>query len=297
VAVGVFAALGRMRKVLNNVEVGAIALVVVLFVATYETRYVVIWIVLYLISLLASMSPGMSWTFHKRLLDRRFLALLTVVAGLFVVFKYIGEARSGLADFSEEAGAVFASAMGLDPKYWNLGLTATWLIIYLFGAFARGMENEPFYALFDFSPPLKLWPGILQDLMDQPRPAAGLMTDRFSEQAFAIDVWHTYAIYFGVVEAVVFLNCVFVILFILWKVVKRRIAVSGRVSAPLFFLLVWLVCRILLSSIGDYLLDFAALMELAAIVSIAYVGGVRIESMRRFPTHDGSAPATRRLSP
>lgn len=272
IATAIFTYIAYRKRSVSVIFGIIVACALIFFVSVYETRHVLIWIFFYIIGIEIS-SIGLNNLLSSAFRNWKLGASLML---LFFIFKLFGEIRSGLDGYLEDAGPVFAEGMGVDEEYWQIGLTLLWVVIYGFSSFARGMENDPFYSLFDFVLPEKLFPGPLQFLVYGSRPSSGLMQDRFSGQMFAVDAWHTYSLNFGVLGAVIFVNFVFITLFILSVVMFQKLKNSGTVPYYLFFILLWLSARIYLFPFGDYLLDFAAGVELLLLLLVARITGFRI---------------------
>ena len=276
VAIGVFVYIGFRKGLFKILSIAAISLLLLFFVSVYETRHVLIWVVLYLIGIEISKN-GLIRSFTLSLKNWK---LAIFIIALFVTFKTFGEIRSGLGEYLDNAGPAFAQGMGVDQKYWGIGLSLLWIVIYLFSSFARGMENDPLYPMLDFVIPDKILPGFLQFLTENIRPHAGLMQDRFSPQMFAVDAWHTYSLNFGVLGAAFFVNSVIIILFVCVKVLNNKLAKSGTINSIYYCTILWMSSRICLFPFGDYLLDFSAFMELMFFLVIARIAGLRIYSIK-----------------
>lgn len=277
VVVGVFTYIGYRENIIKFVFLTVISIVLFFFISVYETRHVLIWIIIYIILIEVSRN-GLFRFFGMSFKNLRVVLLILL---FFFAFKMFGEIRSGLGEYLDNAGPAFAEGMGLEEKYWEIGLSFLWIVIYMFSSFARGMENDTLYPLFDFVIPAKLFPGPLQFLVENLKPQAGLMQDRFSTQMFAVDAWHTYALNFGVLGALVFINIVFMFLFISVKLLNHKLVNFGKVGRIYYFIVLWLTARICLFPFGDYLLDFSALVELALFLVVARIAGLTIYSVKR----------------
>lgn len=272
VVIGVLTYICYRKNILKPLTVAAISIILVFFVSVYETRHVLIWVIIYIFGIEISKN-GFTRAIALSLRNWK-LALFAFL--LFVTFKTFGEIRSGLGEYLDDAGPIFAQSMGVDDRYWEVGLSLLWIIIYMFSSFARGMENDPLYPLFDFVIPDKLFPGFLQFLTEGIRPHAGLMQDRFSSQMFAVDAWHTYSLNFGVLGAAIFVNVALALLFISFKRLNQDLTRTGTVSSFFYFATLWLSARICLFPFGDYLLDFSAFVELFLFFAVSRMAGLTI---------------------
>ena len=277
VVTGVFTYICYRKNILKVTTVSIISMLLFFFVSVYETRHVLIWVIIYVIGIEVSRN-GLTKLISMNFKNWK-LALLILL--FFFTFKIFGEIRSGLGEYLDDAGPAFAQGMGLEEKYWEIGLSFLWIVIYMFSSFARGMENDALYPLFDFAIPAKLFPGPFQFLAENLKPQAGLMQDRFSTQMFAVDAWHTYSLNFGVLGALVFINIVFMFLFIGVKLLNHKLVKFGKVNPICYFIVLWLTARICLFPFGDYLLDFSALVELTFFCVVARIAGLSVYSVKR----------------
>jgi hypothetical protein len=277
VVIGLFAYICFRKKILNLKNILFISLILLFFISVYETRYILIWIIIYIFGIEISKN-GFAKFISLSLKNWR---LFLIILLFFYIFKTFGEIRSGLGEYLDNAGPAFAEGMGVDQNYWEIGLSFLWLIIYMFSSFARGMENDPLYQMFDFVIPVKILPGFLQFLIENNKSNDGLMQDRFSTQMFAVDAWHTYATNFGFLGAVFFVNTLFMILFISSKLFNYKLSKFSAINPIYFFLILWMSTRICLFPFGDYLLDFSAFVELFFFLLTSRIARLHIFSLNR----------------
>ena len=277
VVTGIFSYICYRKNILDLKNISCIALILVFFISVYETRYILIWIIIYISGI--EISKNGITKFISLSLKSWKLFLIIII--LFYIFKTFGEIRSGLGEYLDNAGPAFAEGMGVDQYYWEIGLSFLWIIIYMFSSFARGMENDPLYQMFDIVIPDKLLPGFLQFLTENIKPHDGLMQDRFSIQMFAVDAWHTYALNFGFIGAVFFVNIFFITLFIIGKFFNYKLSKFGSINPIYFFLILWMATRICLFPFGDYLLDFSAFVELFFFLLTSRIARRHIFSVKR----------------
>lgn len=248
----------------RSMKMAAVVAVVMslILVSVYETRFVLIWPFVYWI--LARL-PGPKVATRRQ---RTMIAIAGVVA--LTVFIVFGNIRSGI---TEDQVQMFALANDVEAPFARLPLPAIWCLIYFFGGTARGIANDSSVSIIRFSLPEKFFPGPLQGTAGHPLEG---LNPRFEFQAFAIDAWHTYIIEFGVLGSIV-LTCV---LFALVWYIARRMNTARTLNRPIsityFLVVLWLSVRIGLMPIGDYLLDFSAMMELVFLFIFFKIADIRL---------------------
>ncbi|HYG74492.1 MAG TPA: hypothetical protein VEK08_05760 [Planctomycetota bacterium] len=259
------------RRILLPLGVTGLA---VAFTGIFETRHVMVWAILYF--LLLKYLYMQQFIAHLRSMGlRRLLIPAAMLIFCFSVFVAFGNARSGLTSADSER---FAEAMALEPPYTQLPMNGVWVVIYGFGGFARGIANAPYVPVVTFNPPEKILPGPMQFLVTSGHiNLPGFGSTRFSAQGYALDAWHTYGLYFGLIGAVVFFALFFLIYYLMVRSLERRLARGQGFSSLATAFLLWLSMRLALLPVGDYVCDFAALMELTFLLGLFWIAQIRIE--------------------
>ena len=90
---------------------------------------------------------------------------------------------------------------------------------------------------------------------------AAVATDRFSQQAMAIDGYHDLCLVYGfLLGSFLFATQILLFIYIIHKI-TQRLKTSGTVNPVWYALFLWLGVRILLLPIGAYIFAFSGLME------------------------------------
>jgi|GEM_PF-5913748 len=243
----------REKGLLNMFALLLTVTVSILLVGIYETRHVLLWVFIYIFF--------QKFFYMKSLMvfknKMSYVVLFIAIGSIFVL---LGNLRSGLSLSDNE---YFATGMGLSPIYSQLPLPVLWALIYLFSGIARGIANYEYIPYLASYIPPKLFPGFFQEDLDLPKIP---LSDSFSEQKFAIDAWHTYALQFGIIGALLLCTLIFLTYFLLIIQFRRMLNNNKTVPGWFYVLILWFSVRIFLLIIGDYFLDSAAFVELFCLI-------------------------------
>lgn len=120
----------------------------------------------------------------------------------------IGSFRASIGSADSKYWAV---ALDIEGRFTDLPFSILWILVYVFGGFARGIANDCMVPMVNFYLPKSFFPGIVQKFVHfGPLELA----DRYSSQHFAINGWHTLCLYFGIILALVFYICVLLLLWL-----------------------------------------------------------------------------------
>ena len=221
-----------------------------------DTRHVLLWPILYFI---CGKLPRID--FLRRLVNKKILFVIILVSIIiWQLFVILGNIRIG-SDALEFGARQLAMDFDLNPAYWDLSGAAIWAIIYLFGGFARGIDRENELEVFHFDLQEELFPGVLQFIPSALGLHAAVATDRFSQQAMAIDGYHDLCLVYGfLLGSFLFATQILLFIYIIHKI-TQRLKTSGTVNPVWYALFLWLGVRILLLPIGAYIFAFSGLME------------------------------------
>ena len=241
-----------------------------------DTRHVLLWPVLYLICAKLPRVNSM-----KGLLTKKNIFIALLIGGLvWLAFVILGNIRIGSAEAVEFGARQLAIDFELNSAYWDYPGVVIWAIIYLFSGFARGIDRESELEVFHFYLPEQTLPGFLQFIPKALGLHAADATDRFSQQAMAVDGYHMLCIYYGfLLGTALFIGQVFLFLYVIKKI-NQNIKSYSLVGAGWFILFLWLGVRILLLPIGAYAFDFSGWMEFLFLYFFMYVAKISMSGKK-----------------
>lgn len=235
-----------------------VLLVFIFYMGIYETRHVGIWLFLYLFFFFCFGKHDL-----QRILRRPFLWV--GVLFLSAIFVFLGNLREGLTKAYHDS-TYFVRGYDLNSAYAVLPRWTLWIVLYLFSGLARGVVNSDQIELFHFYLPPNAFPGVLQRSIDfQPLQ----LVERFSPQHFAVDGWHNTLFCFGWVGGILFM---FFFMGVVYRTAARmaeEMVKQGTVATWwLSPFLLWACTRLALFFTGNYILDFAGLVELLLLCGV-----------------------------
>ena len=262
--------LPKQSTILHSIN-GALTLISFILVAVImEVRQPILWFMLYYIC----------YRFHSLkafievLLTRKMLFLIVAFIAIWQVFVMAGSVRTGL-DPTDFLATELARSFRMDPAYWYLPGAFIWAIIYLFGGFARGIDIGRSFEYFNLILNKDLFPGFLQFIPEDLGLQAPIATDRFAEQAMAIDAFHQLCLTYGVVFGIaLFLIQIFLFSYIVTSI-RRKLHKGQEISYIEYMVFLWLGVRILLLPIGTYFLSFSSAVELVVLCFFGYLAKIK----------------------
>jgi hypothetical protein len=267
ISLGVGTTIGWQKKKIGNLLFILTCLILLTFITIYEMRHVFIWICLYVILY----NLFYINKFIRDMFKFKILLLFVVILILFVLY---GNIRTNI-DFS--LSQEFAKSMGIDKNYVNLPLPLIWMLVYFFGGFARGIVNNHDIVLWNSFIHPKILPGFLQSFL----PFEGELptVNRFSEQNFVIDAWHTYLICFGLVISIILITLLFCSYLLLVFKFHNNIRSGKTIPGWFAAIVIWYSVHLSLLPISDYFIDFAAIMEVIFLIGIFLLTKIHIRPL------------------
>lgn len=248
--------LPRRSTVKNFVAKGMTVLSLFAFSMIVDTRHVLLWPMLYFVCEKFSCISSLRRLMNKK----RMLYVLLIFIIVWQSFVALGNIRIG-SDAVEFGARQLAIDFSLNPMYWDFPGVVIWAIIYLFSGFARGIDRENEIEVFHFDLQEVLFPGFLQFIPSALGLQVSVATDRFSQQAMAIDGYHDLCLVYGFLfGTLLFVIPVFLFIYLVHRI-NRHCRSTDFVGVGSYVLFLWLGVRILLLPIGSYVFTFGDSME------------------------------------
>ena len=248
--------LPRRSTVKNFIAKGMTVLSLFAFSMIVDTRHVLLWPMLYFVCEKFSRISSL----RRLMTKKKMLYVLLIFILVWQSFVALGNIRIG-SDAVEFGARQLAIDFSLNPMYWDFPGVVIWAIIYLFSGFARGIDRENEIEVFHFDLQEALFPGFLQFIPSALGLQVAVATDRFSQQAMAIDGYHDLCLVYGFLfGTLLFVIPVFLFIYLVHRI-NRHCRSADFVGVGSYVLFLWLGVRILLLPIGSYVFTFSDSME------------------------------------